>query len=386
MKNIVFISGIQISPPISGGHLRSINLVQALAKQGHQVSVYSFTGRRDDYVNHKESSEAVIDENLTEYVNRSKLFGALQFLSYRFSLPPFWLTLLTKMAVPKRLKKLIANADTVIIDFPFLYPLIKDLKVNTILNTHNVEAELAVNQSLAKWVSKIEHKAVQIAKQSIFCSIEDMQHFEAHENEQFFVIENGISMQGTGLDNRLKYRESLRNELDIAADANVVLFTGSRHTPNLRALEYLEQFHDNNQVMLERLNIVFLVVGSVAAKAYTKSRMIVTSFVDSTLPYFHAADLAINPIWDGSGTNVKMMEYMAHHLPIISTEFGARGFDLAEGEQCIYFDKHNLAEKLEGFLSNHQREDFLTFGEGAFVKNANKVVMEKIVQSSPINW
>jgi hypothetical protein len=40
---------------------------------------------------------------------------------------------------------------------------------------------------------------------------------------------------------------------------------------------------------------------------------------------FNASDFAINPISTGSGTNVKMMEYLAAKLPILTTSFGKRG-------------------------------------------------------------
>jgi len=39
-------------------------------------------------------------------------------------------------------------------------------------------------------------------------------------------------------------------------------------------------------------------------------------------------DLAINPMQSGSGTNLKMLDYMAAGVPLLSTPFGARGLDL----------------------------------------------------------
>jgi glycosyltransferase involved in cell wall biosynthesis len=47
---------------------------------------------------------------------------------------------------------------------------------------------------------------------------------------------------------------------------------------------------------------------------------------------FMAADVALNPMVSGAGSNLKILDYMAHRLPVISTAFGARGFDLQAGE------------------------------------------------------
>ena len=46
--------------------------------------------------------------------------------------------------------------------------------------------------------------------------------------------------------------------------------------------------------------------------------------------YLAAADVAVNPMFSGSGTNIKMFDFMAAGLPVISTPTGARGINLSE--------------------------------------------------------
>jgi glycosyltransferase involved in cell wall biosynthesis len=43
------------------------------------------------------------------------------------------------------------------------------------------------------------------------------------------------------------------------------------------------------------------------------------------------ADAALNPMTGGSGTNLKMLEYFAAGVPVISTPFGARGLACRPG-------------------------------------------------------
>ncbi|CAN5702457.1 hypothetical protein BH24ACT4_BH24ACT4_08250 [soil metagenome] len=43
------------------------------------------------------------------------------------------------------------------------------------------------------------------------------------------------------------------------------------------------------------------------------------------------AHLALNPMAHGSGTNLKVLEYLAAGIPVVSTEFGIRGLDLTPG-------------------------------------------------------
>jgi len=44
----------------------------------------------------------------------------------------------------------------------------------------------------------------------------------------------------------------------------------------------------------------------------------------------HTVDVALNPMTSGSGTNLKMLEYAAAGIPILSTPHGARGLLLAD--------------------------------------------------------
>src|SRR5690606_19481139 len=48
-----------------------------------------------------------------------------------------------------------------------------------------------------------------------------------------------------------------------------------------------------------------------------------------------AADIGLNPMVSGSGTNLKMLEYAAAGLPIVSTYFGGRGGILQEGTHYV---------------------------------------------------
>ena len=58
--------------------------------------------------------------------------------------------------------------------------------------------------------------------------------------------------------------------------------------------------------------------------------MRVTGPVDDILPCFRAADVAINPMQEGSGVNLKVLEYLATGLPTVTTPFGIRGLAVAD--------------------------------------------------------
>ena len=48
-----------------------------------------------------------------------------------------------------------------------------------------------------------------------------------------------------------------------------------------------------------------------------------------------SADLALNPMETGSGSNLKMLDYMAAGTPVLSTPFGARGLRFKDGQHLL---------------------------------------------------
>jgi glycosyltransferase involved in cell wall biosynthesis len=61
------------------------------------------------------------------------------------------------------------------------------------------------------------------------------------------------------------------------------------------------------------------------------------------------AMVALNPLKTGSGTSIKMFDYMACGLPIISSAVGARGLNLADGIDYYACDPDDLAAFLNNF-------------------------------------
>jgi len=59
------------------------------------------------------------------------------------------------------------------------------------------------------------------------------------------------------------------------------------------------------------------------------------------------AQVALNPVQSGSGSNLKMAEYAAAGLPIVSTPFGCRGLELAGVGNVVQVEPGEFAEKLE---------------------------------------
>jgi len=127
-------------------------------------------------------------------------------------------------------------------------------------------------------------------------------------------------------------------------------------------------------------------VGTVGAKSDNEpkqelndARIYQTGFVDSIQPYLAAADFALNPVFEGSGANVKNSEYISSKLPMILQEFGTRGFQLEDKVSCLMHDFDSLAECLSiaAKLSKDERQ---AMADRAYSDNEADISMRAAVQ------
>jgi glycosyltransferase involved in cell wall biosynthesis len=63
--------------------------------------------------------------------------------------------------------------------------------------------------------------------------------------------------------------------------------------------------------------------------------------------WLRASDLAVNPMFAGSGTNIKMFDFMAAGLPIVSTDIGARGIAVVSGGGLRLANRSSFVREVE---------------------------------------
>ena len=104
----------------------------------------------------------------------------------------------------------------------------------------------------------------------------------------------------------------------------------------------------------------FLIVGSVCKHPKKDPSLTITGPVDRIEPFFAAADYAVNPIFAGSGTSVKVAEFIAARIPILTTSVGARGFAVRPGINMLVFDETSLLSCINEAISSGQDFDAMT--------------------------
>lgn len=155
------------------------------------------------------------------------------------------------------------------------------------------------------------------------------------------VIENGADGP---------HGNKLRPDNVLAQERPTAIFMGSAHGPNLEAAQWIV-----NTLAPAMPLVDFAILGTVA-DVFTDDpadnvRLIGQVSAEQKSDELHAARVAINPMQSGGGSNIKMADYLQHGLPVVSTDFGVRGYSLPS-EDVVVTDLDKFQESVETLLNS----------------------------------
>lgn len=386
VKRLAFVSGLQLFPALSGGQLRSTGLAKALAHHGFEVSIYSLIGRSPEYRARKGSGLVEHGPHLTEYIDRKRGKAAIQFASYRLDVAPIWISEYLRFRTPKPLAERLDAAHAVIADFPFLARVFDRSSKLRVLNTHNIEHHLlpggGAKALIRARVKQLEEEAARAADLVSACSNTDAGYFRDAGAKDVLLVPNGIDV--TRFDAARARREAMRAELKVAADETLLLFPASKFGPNREAYDWLVAFIEDHGAEIAKRRLRFCVVGSVVPGPEKHGPLGATGRVEEVEPYFAAADFALNPMFSGAGTNVKMADFIAARLPILTTPFGSRGCDLSSGKNALFFEPETFLACLDEALASPPARR-AALATAAYDANASAIDMNYCVKPL-VDW
>jgi polysaccharide biosynthesis protein PslH len=162
-----------------------------------------------------------------------------------------------------------------------------------------------------------------------------------------------------------------REEREEGEDLRLLFVGSGSYAPYERGLAWF-----GREVMPElrkRRRVVFDVVGRPPRHAPTAPEIVHRGRVDELRPWYDAADAVVVPVFEGSGTRLKLVEAAAHGRPIITTALGAQGLPLEP-------DVHYLrAETPSEFIAAIDRVAAGAASTGDLVERARHAV-------APLMW
>jgi len=256
------------------------------------------------------------------------------------------------------------EADVVVFSHPWIYPLVRDVLDHTrqlvVYDAHNVEGLLRMEllddggagTEIVRNVIRVEHALCKNVDLVLACSHEDRMAFNRLYGipfERLRVFPNGTFTEKI-VPATEDQKETARQALKLGPSP-VALFIGSNYAPNVQAARFVA-----GNLCPALPHILFVIAGGVG-EALTNGRgpfnLRVTGALseDEKRSWLQAADVAINPMFAGSGTNIKMLDYLAAGLPVIATPTGARGIE-ASDVAFLQAGPEEFASRLDGLLRN----------------------------------
>ena len=330
---ILIVTHYPVFPLSHGGSVRVLRLAEGLAGAGATVDLFV-----PWYPRQRRAAAAHDAVRVRSHVSAGNVLPAL--LPERaipgvvaFSLQPRWMQ-------PRRRLRGLGPYDVVQLESPAVFSWAADVagSPRLVYDAHNVESDYVrdrihgrLSSAAVRRVLALEGGAVRGCDLLLACTETDLGRLAELYGEPAAsrVARTGYSRALAGAD-LSGLRETARTELGIAPEERVLLFLAGRAKHNLEAASWLEK-----EVMpkLDRSHVLLLVgrVSPASDAPNGPGRILRQGFVEDLRPIFAASDLALNPVMSGSGSSVKVMDYLGAGLPIVSTPIGARGFDDASG-------------------------------------------------------
>jgi glycosyltransferase involved in cell wall biosynthesis len=203
-----------------------------------------------------------------------------------------------------------------------------------IIHSHNLEA-LRFRQMNRRWwplYARYERWIHRQADHNFFISTADeayaVKHFKL-DAAKCTTITYGIEPNVTLNTNE---RDSVLKETGLWGFEKVLYFNGTLdYKPNVDAVLVL--LHAILPLLQKAVPEVKLVItGNRASTALQETlrqhpQVLFKAYVPDVRPYYQAAQLFLNPIREVSGVKTKLIEAIASHCTVISTEAGAAGID-----------------------------------------------------------
>lgn len=138
--------------------------------------------------------------------------------------------------------------------------------------------------------------------------------------------------------------------------ARILFFMGKLdYQPNREALKFLAERLLPELESAGGKEFRLLVCGGPAPAVSPHPAMLFTGKVPDIVPYVKRADICLAPIFTGSGTRLKILEYMAAGKPVVSTAKGAEGIAGTPGEHFEVVAASNFATAIRNLTDHPDR-------------------------------
>ncbi|MDN5845754.1 MAG: glycosyltransferase family 4 protein [Candidatus Nitrosocosmicus sp.] len=291
-KTIVLFSDGTLLPSGEGATFRDLELVKGLMRKGYEITfIHAFRGWSNLDMLTKSKFQVIL-VNPHDYYNGTKVISSI-------------LNMLSPDAIVMKNPTEVCSA---------VYNKILPIKTKIIFDCHDLNNKNYREKPLDRAIDLI---AAELSD-AVFCITKDIKSelskFVGKKKKLFFV-------PATISSNLIQPKRHVGR-------GHVLGFLGNfYHNPNYEALEWI----CNKLLPIIKSynkNIRIHVIGDCPRSLFKKiksSNVVCFGQVDNPIPYLHECDIALSPMFKGSGFRTKLLYYIASGLPTVATKLGLEG-------------------------------------------------------------
>jgi glycosyltransferase involved in cell wall biosynthesis len=212
------------------------------------------------------------------------------------------------------------------------------LRARVWYHSHNVERLLRRSRNgraIAAVTGWAEGRLLRCADRSFAVSPVDQRHFRELYGVETSLWPNGVDVASF---DTVTPQQTQAIKLKYGLHDQLVLFMGLyAYPPNTKAVEFLVK-DVFPEVLLQLPDARLVVIGGVVP--FRLPWLVNPGIIPhQELPAFiRACDAGVAPLFAGSGTRLKILEYMAARLPVVATTKAAEGIDAKAGAEILIAD------------------------------------------------
>jgi glycosyltransferase involved in cell wall biosynthesis len=383
----ILVAGDQaLDPPTGGSKLRIYQLYRHLAQFFAVTYIGAFESPGPEY------REQTLAPNLTEIViPLTQVHFGLNAVLERFASQKR----LIDVSMPLLLRytprfcevvnSYAGDAGILVMSHPWVYPYVNRRKDQLLIYDaqsceYLVKEEILGKSLAARGLLRLVKKT-----EGLLCHASDLilarlpedkerivQIYDVQENK-VFVIPTGVEIGDFRPTGQLE-RRAAKAALSIQ-EQKTVLFVGSNDRSSAQPVDFIVR------VLAPKLpDLQFLIIdgvpappiypsGNSATPVSTNVRLFGPVDEETRQTIYKASDVAINPMFSGSGTNTMLLNYMAVGIPAITTPRGSTGLEATDAI-CIVCEASDFAQTIKATLDN-------TIQLSEMSKNAREFVADK---------
>lgn len=374
-EKILVLVPFRVYPPIAGGQMRVYYLYKALSRW-FDITLLTFS--------HPGMSKSTVE--LSEGFKEIRVPKSIEHLKQEIKLSEqiglnigdialCELFQLSNEYIEEAIQE-IQDSNIIVASHPFVYPIIKNIVNDSKIiwyDAHNVEYLLkssmlpktSNSEKLLKNLFEVEKECCNSSEIIFTCSNEDLMNFTnlyKVGREKFILAPNGVDINGIEFIPYCSRKGELRRPSAV--------FIGSAHPPNLNAVEYIVS------LAKELPEMDFYIVGGcgniISEKNITITTNVKVTGMVSNIEkrgILGKVDIALNPIPYGSGTNLKMLEYFACGIPVISNDVGVRGLNINDQKYCIVSKWDEFLINIKELLKNDRKKQMISQNAREYVES-----------------